>query len=510
MAQKKRANQGAAAPPKRLKVSLEDKVMITHDPRNIVPQNKKLFTGMQGRVKATSGTSVDVTFDLPRGDLVLYQHFLKTAADTSCTVKFSTTQAGRATAVEVRAINGAAATPFNLAAVQSQLGRLLHPPWLMVLWRAGRNVVRNQTLVDCLCASVRRLMQLPHFRFQQQRRKVGWGKCTLLQRLAYAAVRDEVLAHIFVTQRTLNMLTVLGARYDGVIIAALLQYKQALARRRSNCDFCDLQIRYFIDEGRKQPRRAYGVTALVRTFGGQPHFACWRWLQNILIDLHRLLCAEAPAKSGDGPVARTLRGALAHDAVRFSLACIDNISVFRDPQVAVGYIADVLAVIRCEDPSVFRRLIKLMGEGAGVVELQTHWWATEPVMLGRDIAAAWDLFVTLFDIQGFACGAILLRLIPLQALWPVAESLMGGGLNTSRVVAASGYPKTPTHFFFHVLLTLIQRDASLEPFIVERFLSCGAAEFQWFHRCLTEARKPARAPEPYAAPMTRGRKRCRE
>ena len=67
-----------------------------------------------------------------------------------------------------------------------------------------------------------------------------------------------------------------------------------------------------------------------------------------------------------------MRGPLYQDTVRFAFACIDNISVFRDPQVAVGYIADVLAVIRCEDPSVFRHLIKLMGEGAGVAELQTH------------------------------------------------------------------------------------------------------------------------------------------
>ena len=57
MAQKKRANQGAAAPPKRLKVSLEDKVMITHDPRKIVPQNKKLFTGMQCRSSNSSNSS---------------------------------------------------------------------------------------------------------------------------------------------------------------------------------------------------------------------------------------------------------------------------------------------------------------------------------------------------------------------------------------------------------------------------------------------------------------------
>ena len=67
-----------------------------------------------------------------------------------------------------------------------------------------------------------------------------------------------------------------------------------------------------------------------------------------------------------------MRGPLYQDTVRFAFACIDNISVSRDPQVAVGYIADVLAVIRCEDPSVFRHLIKLMGEGAGVAELQTH------------------------------------------------------------------------------------------------------------------------------------------
>ena len=229
------------------------------------------------------------------------------------------------------------------------------------------------------------------------------------------------------------------------------------------------------------------------------------------MDLHRTLCAEAPVKSGDGPVARTLRGSLYQDTVSFSLACIDNICVFRDPQLAVGYIADVLAAIRCEDPSVFRRLIKIMSEGTGVAELQTHLWATQQVMLGRDIAASWDLFMTSFDMQGFACGAILLRLVPAPALWPVAESLLGG-VNTRRMVAVSGCPKTPTHFFFHVLLTLINRDAAFEPFIVRQFESCGAGS--WLQRCLTAvrepAKQPAKEPERYTAPMTRGRKRRRE
>ena len=235
---------------------------------------------------------------------MLYQHFLRTADDTSCTVKFSTTQVGRATNAKARRL---VATPFNLAAVQSHLGRLLHPPWLMVLWRAGRNVVQNQTLVDCLCASVRRFMQLPYFTFEKQARKLGWGKCAYLQRIAYTAVRDEVLAQICVArpEQTLRALTQIGVKFDAAIVGSLLQYKQALVRRHFNDSLCDTKIQFFTDEGRrsKPPRKAYGATALVRAFGRQPHsqgYTCWRWLQYILMDLHRILCAEAPA--GDGPV----------------------------------------------------------------------------------------------------------------------------------------------------------------------------------------------------------------
>ena len=129
------------------------------------------------------------------------------------------------------------------------------------------------------------------------------------------------------------------------------------------------------------------------------------------------------------------------------------------------------------------------------------------MLSGRDIATAWDLFMLAFDIQGFACGAILLRLVPMLALWPVAESLLGG-VNKGRMVEVSGCPKTPTHFFFHVLLALIKRDAAVEPFIARSFESCGAGN--WLQRCLAAAREPAKELERFTAPMTRERRRRRE
>jgi hypothetical protein len=83
------------------------------------------------------------------------------------------------------------------------------------------------------------------------------------------------------------------------------------------------------------------------------------------------------------------------------------------------------------------------------------------------------------------------------------------------MVAACGYPKQePTHIFTHIALALILRERQLELYIAERFLKCGQQAGAWLHRCLEDARRPAKVPEKakkYTAPVTRGSsKRRRE
>ena len=149
-----------------------------------------------------------------------------------------------------------------------------------------------------------------------------------------------------------------------------------------------------------------------------------------------------------------------------------------------------------------------------LVELQCHRWREEPLTLGRGIAAAFDLVIWVFDIKTFLAGACLIRLVPVQCLWPLTEALLSD-FNKKQTVDVCGYPGKPTSFFTHIIQALAQRDPfGYQHYAQLRFMSCGAEEGEWFYRhCLSNARQPTQGltkiPEPYTAPTTRKRRRER-
>ena len=132
------------------------------------------------------------------------------------------------------------------------------------------------------------------------------------------------------------------------------------------------------------------------------------------------------------------------------------------------------------------------------------------VTLGRDIAASFDMIIWVFDIKTFLAGACLIRLVPVQSLWPVTEALLSD-FNKQQTLDSCGYPRGPTHLFKHIIQALAQRDpVGLHHYMQMRFMTCGAKAGEWFSRhCLSQVAKPAHAsiPAPYPAPKTRGKRR---
>ena len=123
-----------------------------------------------------------------------------------------------------------------------------------------------------------------------------------------------------------------------------------------------------------------------------------------------------------------------------------------------------------------------------ITELQCNRWSAEPFVLGNQIADAWGLIFYAYDLKTFACGACLLRLIPDEALWPIARALLTD-FNTAQTLRACGYPKAPTPSFDLVLLALAKRNpVTLQPYIEGRIRACcGKAPAAWFLRNVTGA-----------------------
>jgi hypothetical protein len=115
-----------------------------------------------------------------------------------------------------------------------------------------------------------------------------------------------------------------------------------------------------------------------------------------------------------------------------------------------------------------------------------------------------DVIVYVFEMETFIAGACLIRLIPVESLWPIATALFSD-YNTEHMVAACGYPKEPTHIFTHIALALILRERQqFGPYIAERFVKCGQQAVAWLHRCLEDAGKPTKVPEKAKTRKLRG------
>ena len=155
-------------------------------------------------------------------------------------------------------------------------------------------------------------------------------------------------------------------------------------------------------------------------------------------------------------------------------------------------LVDLLGKLGCDnnDHNLYRRLIRQMSSvKEALIELQCNRWGSEPRVLGQDIAAGFDLIVYVFDIETFVAGACLIRIIPIAALWPVAEALLSN-FNAARTIKACGYPTEPTSLFNHTLLAMIMRDRQgLQPYIYQRFRWVGAAEVAWLEEHVSEAMK---------------------
>ena len=503
----------AAAAPKRqkLEVAVGDEVVVCHS----APRAKRLFAGMRGTVASTTGLTLDVRFELPKASIALYSDFLGAADEASCTLKkLSIAHVARPTPRTKR-------LPFHLAAVQTRIVDLLRPKSLINLLATAQGVVRDTTLAGCLVAAVRRALRAsgegPNARAALEQTKkdwAGWRRGVYLKRLAYTPVRDELLAQLTTKAdgglHSLNgeamvLLAHVGAKFDEAIIGPLLRVKQALVRQRF-CDYaCNDQLRQIIGEGgKKQPRGVHAIKVLVKTFAASGDAIGWPWLHSLLGDISRTLSVETCFVA----LGRTCYQA----AVQFCLRCIEHIGSFPDPPQAAGRIADVMVALRCHDHAVFRRIIRMMqAVEYTTVELSMHRWTAEPHSLGLDVAAAWDLIIFAWDIQTFACGACLLRLMPCESLWPIANSILSD-YNTRQTLKVCGYPKAPTPFFTLVLLAMVKRDpAAFQPYIEGRLRACcGEGQAAWFLRNVSDAMEAARPVEkvmPRTSPLTRSSKR---
>ena len=134
-----------------------------------------------------------------------------------------------------------------------------------------------------------------------------------------------------------------------------------------------------------------------------------------------------------------------YPAVNFCLQCIDNITAYPDQLQAAGQVINFMGNLQCADHALYRKLIRrIFCVEDALVELQCHRWDDEPLTLGREIAAVFDVIVYVFEMDTFIAGACLIRLIPVESLWPIATALFSD-YNTEHIVAACGYPKEPMY-----------------------------------------------------------------
>ena len=512
MAPKRRGFDGdftiTGSGPKRAKVGSVDvgaDVFVLHS----VPRTKRAFAGMHGVVCSTKGCcTAEVSFKIPRTICALYSDFL--GVDGSCIVKFPCSQLdSHPEKASTRKI------PFQLTAVQRQLGALLGPKALVSLYATARGIVAGRTLSACLAASLRRTCrQLGDVaRFERAKKQwAGWCAGICLKRHCYGEVRDALLSCVTnslsgISTTAIAFLPHIGVRFDSTILETMLRLKSALVMNKF-CDLsCNAAIRHFIG-GRVGHAIKNGYTAkvLMQAFLKFPDVTSWMWQDRVLQALARPVSAELNADA--------LHRTCYAPTVNFCLLCINDIAHYPEQLQTASGIINVLGSLGCDDHAVYRKLIRHMSSVQdALVELQCHRWREEPLTLGRDLAAAFDVVIWVFDIRTFLAGACLIRLVPVESLWPVAQALLSD-FNKKQMVAACGYPGKPTHFFTHVIHAFIQRDPlHFEPYIRLRFMVCGPKEEAWLQRCLSDAKKPTQAVSKvpkaaaYTAPTTRGKRR---
>ena len=466
-----------------------------------IPRTKRVFAGMCGVVQSTSRGSVDVAFKIPRRHCALYADFL--GADDSCVVKFTASQldseAEKAPAVRV---------PFQLTAVQTLLGELLGPKTLVTFYTTTRGIVQHLTLCSSFTASIRRTCLRVRHLSGMERAGIewkGWSTGVYLRRHCYAEVRDALLSSLVSGYSTLvaALLPNIGARFDEVIIGTLLRLKNGLVLKKFCDHSCNEAIMYSIG-GRSVHaiRSSHAAKAVMEAFVRYPAATCWWWQDRVL---------QAVSRPSFVGLHTDVMQRACHN---FCLLCINDITRYPEQLCTMNSIINLLGRVGCDDHAVYRRLIRQMSSVQdALVELQCHRWREEPLTLGRDLAAAFDVVIWVFDIRTFLAGACLIRLVPVESLWPVAQALLSD-FNKKQMVAACGYPGKPTHFFTHVIHAFIQRDPlHFEPYIRLRFMVCGPKEEAWLQRCLSDAKKPTQAVSKvpkaaaYTAPTTRGKRR---
>lgn len=522
MAKRRLDRGGAAQPPAQKRTNNVESVAQGEDVvvSYRVPKTKRVFAGMCGTAAhASTGCSVVVSLKIPRTSTALYNEFLKGGDDVSCTVKFSLTHVDQLPAPTL-----ATKAPFHLAAVQTRLREHLGLKYIVRLYATAQSTVHRHTLSGCLADSIRRVCDLhgPNITCltainSTKKQWDGWRSGVYFKKHAYAEVREALLSYIqsntgcgyqmVMHRAAMEMLAHVGAQFDATIIEALLRLKTGLVRDKF-CDLiCNEKLRHLCGGGRRASHAIDSthiakvmMNACVNFWGA----TSWIWQQRVLDAVTRPSFAELNPEMGS----------CCYPAVNFCLQCIDNITAYPDPLHAASQVINFMGNLQCADHAVYRKLIRRIScvEHA-LVELQCHRWENEPLTLGRDIAAAFDVIVYVFETETFIAGACLIRLIPVESLWPIATALFSD-YNTEDTVAACGYPREPTQIFTHIALALIQRDRhQFEPYIMERFQKCGQQAGVWLHRCLEDARKPTKAPEKakkYTAPVTRGSKRRRE
>ena len=350
MGRPKRASAQVASSAKRTKlvVGAGEKLVVAH----AAPRAKRIFADLCGTVVATTESTAELRFKVPKSSLALYSDYID-ADGEEATVKFALSHVARMIAPTAK-------SPFYLASVQEHLAGLLCPKSLLHFARTARGSVSKSSLARCLTASLRRaLLRAPsmttkEFRLLRQD-WAGYKQGTFLKRHAYADVKQLLLKHLVakkpggdcINETAMALVETVGARYDAELIHALMQIKSALARQKY-CELaCDAQLRFLIGDkgrGKQQQRSVFAVTVLLRAFASSPGSTSSPWLHSLLIGIGRgSMYKEA------------LQRACYQPSVDTALMCLDRIADFPKPVLAIKYIAHLLAGLGCNE-AVFAKL----------------------------------------------------------------------------------------------------------------------------------------------------------
>ena len=455
-------------------LSTDDHVQIGYG----VPKTKRFCAGLNGAVVAKTQQTVTVKLEVQ--DMAPLFACLDAAGHITVSLKHIT---------EPRTTAACSAMPFCFDGIQGKLVELLDWKDLLRLYGAGLGVLTLDSLRDGLCEGMRRT--LCGWRERAAVRELAtmqsewraWEKGVFLKRIAYGPLRD-VLVRSFTLDWSTGVETIpwtayaflqyIAVPYDEKAIEMLLEYKARHRHTEDHRSHLGLCISHFCGAGVRRPPD-YAILGLVRLFARWGRWIAWRDLERLLGHVHGARVR----------LAGSLRKLCHTEALTFLLQCVGKVNIFAHQTEACRMIGEVMQALTCNEISVYRNLVRILAESSGpaVVELHSNRWLAEPEVLGADIARCLNLFICSADVQTFACIVGLVHAVPIPSLWCIVRSIMAAP-RLNQTIKYCGYPKATTDFFSQVILVMIRRDPSLEPYISATFATYDGQAGIWLSSAL--------------------------